>query len=147
MNKQVNFEDIIYILNVRIRMIKDLLRLDIDMDLFYSQTVVDIEFISSIMDALTEKFLKNQNFFDRETDAESILDAEWQFNQLLIEISNNSGKYSFTNIPEAQTLIARLKKESTNRKKQIEESYTPTENSTAEPVVSHTELNGLLGIA
>jgi len=145
MNKQINFDDIIYILNVRIRMIKDLFRLDINMDLFYSQTVVDLEFISSLMDTLTEKFLKNHNFVDYETAAENILDAEWQFNQLLIEISNNSGENSFTRIPEAQTLITRLKKESANRKKQIEESCTSTENSAAEPVVTYTELNSLLG--
>jgi len=145
MNKQINFDDIIYILNVRIRMIKDLFRLDINMDLFYSQTVVDLEFISSLMDTLTEKFLKNHNFVDYETAAENILDAEWQFNQLLIEISNNSGENPFTRIPEAQTLITRFKKESANRKKQIEESCTSTENSAAEPVVTYTELNSLLG--
>ena len=145
MNKHVNFEDIIYILNVRIRMIKDLFHLDIDFDLFHSQTMKDLEFINSMMNTLTDKFLKNQNFLDRETDAEGILDVEWQFSQLLNEISNNINQYSFANTPETQTLIAALKKESIIRKKQIEESCTPAESSMSEPVVTYSELNGLLG--
>ena len=147
MNKQINFEDIIYILNVRIRMIKDLLHLDIDFELFYRQTTGDLEFISAMMDTLTEKFLKNQKFIDRETDAECILDAEWQFSQLLNEISNNNSRHSFFQLPETQALLSKLKKDSFNRKKQIELSYTPVESFITEPVVTHTELSGLLGSA
>ena len=147
MNKHINFEDIIYILNVRIRMIKDLFHLDVDPILFYGQTMADLDFINSTMDILTDKFLKNQNFVDRDTDAECILDAEWQFSQLLNEISNNKGQNSFTQFPETHTLIARLKRESVERKKHIEDFCTPAESSVLEPVVSLTELNGLLGSA
>ena len=126
-------------------MIKDLLHLDIDLDLFYMQTMSDIEFINSMMDALTEKFLKNQKFVDRETDAENILDAEWQFSQLLSEITNNTGQYSLISFPQTQALISGFKKESASRKKLIEDSCTPADNAMTEPVVTHTELNGLLG--
>jgi hypothetical protein len=147
MNKQINFEDIIYVLNVRIRMIKDLFHLDIDFSLFYSQTIEDMEFISSTLGILTEKFLKNQKFIDRETDAESLLDAEWNFSQLLNEFSNNYSLYSFINFSETQALIARFKKESLTRKKQIEESCSPDESFITETVVTHMELSDLLGSA
>ena len=146
MNKHINFEDTLFILNVRIRMIKDLLHLDLDSGLFYRQTMGDLEFISSILDIMTEKFLSNLKFLDRETEADNLLDAEWRFSQLLNEISNTSSPYSHTYFPETHTWIDKLKKDSVKRKKQIEESSGPSEqNIAAEPVVSNAELNGLLG--
>ncbi|MDR3019607.1 MAG: hypothetical protein LBU66_01740 [Treponema sp.] len=146
MNKRINFEDTIFILNVRIRMIRDLIQLDTDPGLFYRQTMGDLEFISSILDILTEKFLENMKFLDRETEADNLLDAEWQFSQLLNEISGNSSPYSQARFPETQTWIDKLRKDTLKRKKQIEESYVP-EQSVSEPVVSNAELNGLLGSA
>jgi hypothetical protein len=145
MNKRINFEDTIFILNARIRTIRDLLRLDIDAGLFYKQTMGELEFISSVMDMLTEKFLENMKFLDREAEADNIMDAEWQFSQILNEISSNSSPFSPAHFTETQALIVKLRKESAKRQKQIEESYVPAENSVTEPVVSHAELNGLLG--
>ena len=145
MNKRINFEDTIFILTVRIRLIKDLLRLDIDPGLFYRQTIGDLEFISSVLDIMTEKFLANLKFLDRETEGDNLLDAEWQFSQLLNEISNNSSPYSQVYFPETQTWTDKLKKDSSKRRKLLEESSISVEHSTAEPVVSNAELNGLLG--
>jgi hypothetical protein len=104
-NKRFNFEDTIFLLNLRIRMVKDLLRLDIEPELFYRQTAADIEFISSILNILIEKFLTNLKFLDRETEADNLLDAEWQFSQLLNEISNNTNPFSQTQYPETQAWI------------------------------------------
>ena len=147
MNKRINFEDTIFILNVRIRMIRDLIHLDTDKSLFYSQTIGDLEFISFILNILAGKFLENQKFLDYETEADNILDAEWQFCQLLNEISNNTSPFSSALFPEMPSLVDKLRKESANRKIKIEESYVPSVNSIPEPVVSHAELNGLLGSA
>jgi hypothetical protein len=147
MNKRINFEDTLFILNVRIRMIKDLLHLDTDSDLFYRQTIKDLEFISSVLDLMTEKFLSNLQLLDRETEADNLLDSEWQFSQILNEISNNSSPYSIANFPETQNWIDKLRAESVKRKKLIEDAYVPVEQSMAEPVVTHAELNGLLGSA
>ena len=128
-------------------MIKDLLRLDADSSLFYKQTMGDLEFISSILDTMTEKYLANLKFLDRETEADNLLDAEWQFSQILNEISNNSSPYSRNFFPETHAVIDKLRNDSSKRKKQIEESYVPAEQSMSEPVVTHAELNGLLGSA
>jgi hypothetical protein len=147
MNKHINFEDTVFIINVRINMIRDLLRLNVDANYFYSQSMSDLEFINIVMNMLTEKFLENLNFIDREVEADNLLDAEWQFCQLLNEISNNSSPFSPVIFPETPGIILRLKKENIRRKNQIEESYIPTESSKLEPVVSHAELNGLLGSA
>jgi len=145
MNKRINFEDTIFILNVRIRMIRDLMRLDIDSNIFYRQTMGDLEFISSVLDILIGKFLENLKFLDREVEADNILDVEWQFSQIINEISGNSSPFSPSLYPEMPAIIARLRTDSLNRKKQLDESYVPTESAIAEPVVSNAELNGLLG--
>jgi len=147
MNKQINFEDTLFILNVRIRMIKDLLCLDIDSALFYRQTMGDLDFISSILDIMAEKFLSNLKFLDRDTEADNILDTEWQFSQILNEISNNTSPYAAVLFPETKSRIDKLRADSAKRKKQIEDAYTPVEQSMTEPVVTHAELNGLLGSA
>jgi hypothetical protein len=147
MNKRINFEDTIFILNVRIRMIRDLLHLDTDTGLFLRQTITDIEFISSALDMLSEKFVANIKFLDRETEADNLSDAEWQFSQLLNEISNNSSPFSPARLPETQIWIDKFRKESAKRQKQIDESCVPMKQNVKEPVVSHAELNGLLGSA
>jgi hypothetical protein len=144
-NKKINFEDTIFILNLRIRMIKDLLRLDVDQILFYRQTMGDLEFISSALDTMLEKFLTNMKFLDREIEADNLLDAEWQFSQLLNEISNHSSPYSSAFFAETQTWIDKFRKESEKRRKQLEEASVPAEQSMTDPVVSNAELNGLLG--
>jgi len=145
MNKRINFEDTIFILNVRIRMIRDLMRLDTDSNIFYRQTMGDLEFISSVLDILIGKFLENLKFLDREVEADNISDVEWQFSQIINEISGNSSPFSPSLYPEMPAIIARLRTDSINRKKQLDESYVPTESANAEPVVSNAELNGLLG--
>ena len=146
MNKRINFEDTTFILSVRIRMIRDLLQLDTDAALFVRQTFADIDFISTTLDMLIEKFLVNIKFLDRETEADNILDAEWQFSQLLNEISNNGGPFSPASFPETQEWIDKYRKNSAKRQKMIED-YIPAGQTVVEPVVSNAEINGLLGSA
>jgi hypothetical protein len=147
MNKQINFEDTIFILNVRIRMIRDLLRLDTDTELFLRQTMGDLEFVSSVLDVLSQKFIANIKFLDREVEADNLSDIEWQFSQLLNEISNGSSPFSPSNFPEIKNWLDKFRKDSFKRQKQINESIVPLGNVVTEPVVSHAELNGLLGSA
>ncbi|MCL2276348.1 MAG: hypothetical protein FWC21_00475 [Treponema sp.] len=145
MNKRINFEDTLFIINVRVRMIRDLIQLDIDKTIFYSQTMADLEFINLVMNNLTGKFLENLKILDREAEADNLLDAEWQFGQLLNEISNNSSPFATSSFPEMPAIIGKMRKDSNKRKTQIEELYEATDISILEPVVSNAELNGLLG--
>jgi len=145
MNKRINFEDTIFILNVRIRMIRDLMHLDTDSGLFYNQTMSDLEFISAILDMLTGRFLENLKILDREVEADNILDAEWQFSQLLNEIMGNSSPFASSIFPETQITIAKLRTDSIKRKKLVDDSYVPAESAVTESVVTDAELNGLLG--
>jgi len=126
-------------------MIRDLLCLDTDSQAFYRQTMTDLEFISSVLDTLNVQFLENLKFLDREVEADNILDTEWQFSQIINEISGNSSPFSPSIFPEMPAIIAKLRTDSLKRKKSVEESYVPSDNVIAEPVVSNAELNGLLG--
>ena len=144
MNKQVNFEDAIFILNLRIRMIKTLLQLDVDPAIFLKQTLKDLEFIDSTLEMLTEKFLVNIKFHDREAEAENLSDTEWKLSQLLFEIGNHKGPLSVEKYPDIRNMLEKIKKNSGKRHKEIDDSCQPTEGIQAEPVVSHAELNGLL---
>ena len=142
MNKQTNFEDTIFILNVRIRMIRDLLRLDTDAGLFIRQTIEDMEFIGSVMEVLVDKLLANPGFLDREFD--NLSDTEWQFSNLLAEFSSDSGPFSSARFPETITWISKLREESEKRQKLVNEAYAPSGRDNSEPVVSQAELSELL---
>jgi len=145
MDKHVNFEDTIFILNVRMRMVQDLLRLNTEPELFLKQTIGDLDFIGSMLEILTEKLLANTKFLDRELEADSISDTEWQFSQLLVEFSGNQSVFSPAAFPETKTWVKKLKAESEKRQKFMEEAYIPSEKTRMEPVVSQAELSELLG--
>ena len=147
MNKQINFEDTIFILNVRIRMIRSLLQLDVDCAIFLQQTLSDLEFVNSTLDNLTEKLLANVNFFDREAESDNLSDAEWQLTQLLNEISNNRSPFSPSRYPKIVGNLEKYRKNSEKRQRLVEASCIPAVKAPREPVVSPAELNSLLGIA
>jgi hypothetical protein len=123
------------------------MHLDTDVKFFYDQTIGDLKFIGSVMDMLSEKFLDNLNFLDRDIEADNIMNAEWQFSQILNVISSNSSPFSSADFPEILAIVDDLKKNSAERQKKIEESYDQTEHSLTEPLVSNAELNSLLGSA
>ncbi|MCL2184509.1 MAG: hypothetical protein FWB86_01465 [Treponema sp.] len=145
MNKKINFEDSIFILEARIRMIRDLLHLDTDTGLFYTQTMNDLEFINNVMEILTAKFLENMQILDREVEADNIVETEWKYSQLLIEVSNNSSPFSASVFPQMTATISKFKKDSAKRQKLIDDAYVPTDNVATENVVTNAEITGLLG--
>jgi hypothetical protein len=144
MNKQVNFEDTIFILNIRIRMIQDLLKLDIDPGLFLQKTLDDLEFTSNVLETLVGNLLANPRLLDRELEFDNLLDAELQFNQLLAEFTAVSSPFSISAFPETRERILRLREESAGRRKLIDNSFARGELTKAEPLVSSAELSELL---
>ena len=144
MTKQIDFEDTIFILNVRIRMIRDLLRLDTDTDIFYNKTIEDLDFIGSVMNGLTEKLLANPRFLDRDIEAGNLAETEWQFSNLLNEFSDESSPFSISRYPQSSQLISKLRAESSKRTNLINETLVTADSSQSEPVVSIAEMSELL---
>jgi hypothetical protein len=144
MNKRINFEDNIFILNVRIRMIRDILVLDTDPDLFLEKTMEDIDFINNTLEALLGNLIENKRLLERDTEFDNLSDLEWQFSQVLAEFLNGAGNISAAQFPMLKGKITMLRKYSQERKKAMEDARSPAESSAAEPVVSSLELSELL---
>ncbi|MCL2127714.1 MAG: hypothetical protein FWH38_05625 [Treponema sp.] len=142
--KSINVEDTIFILNMRIRLIRDTLRLNPPPELFLEKSLDDLVFIDHVLAVLSEAILESGNF-DNLPASDTAADTEWQFNQLLTEFSLDSSPFSAYSFPEIQVKIAELRDGSNVRRKALEESGSPAEAARSEPVVSSAELSGLLG--
>ena len=136
MNKQINFEDNIFILNVRIRMLMDLLHLDVDPGFYAEKTLDDIAFIDMILNSLLKYLTENRMFHDREDELDKLIDLEYRFDQLL----EGTGKC----FPLIREQLLQYKTSSTERRKNIDDTRLPVDQSANEPVVSSLELNELL---
>jgi hypothetical protein len=141
----LNFEDTIFILNMRIRMIRDTLRLNPPPELFLEKSLDDLAFVDSILEVLVRTFLENGSHYNGNGESDYIADTEWQFTQLLTEFSLESSPFSTGVFPETMQKITALRRSSDTRRKAIEGSGLPSEIAQAEPVVTSAEMNGLLG--
>jgi hypothetical protein len=144
MNKRINFEDNIFILLTRIRMIRDLLALDTDPDLFLEKTIDDINFIDLTLETLLGNLVENKRLLERKKAVDDLADLEWHFFQALTEFFNSAGNISAARFPILRENIGRLRDRSTGRKKTMDESGGLAEISATEPVVSSVELGELL---
>jgi hypothetical protein len=83
MNKRINFDDNLFALTMRIRLIQDLLSLDVDPNLFLQKTMEDIEFIDFTLDTLLKELLDNDRLLERDEAFENFSELEWRFDQAL----------------------------------------------------------------
>jgi hypothetical protein len=144
MNKRINFEDNIFILHTRIRMIRDLLALDTDPDLFLEKTIDDINFIDKVLETLLGNLMENKRLLERDKAFDDLSDLEWQFSQALSEFFNSPGNISAAQFPILKEKVSHLRDRSTGRRKTMDESRSISESSVTEPVVSSVELSELL---
>ncbi|GHT92428.1 hypothetical protein FACS1894140_4440 [Spirochaetia bacterium] len=143
MNKRINFEDNIFILNARTRMIRDLLMLDTDTELFFEKTIDDIEFIDRTLEIILKNLIENERLLDRNGALDSIFDLEGEFSQVLSDILTNTGDISSIQAPAAGEKVQALRSRSLERRKVIDEKRGGTEAG-MENAVSSDELNELL---
>jgi hypothetical protein len=132
-------EDTIFITGMRMRMIRDTLRLNPPPDLFLEKCLDDLCFINHILVSLAQIITENSSGF-----VDYLLDTEWQFSQLLLEFSIDSSPFSIRSFPVTREKITSLRAESDTRRKTLEEAFVLT-GDLAEPVVSSAEISGLLG--
>jgi hypothetical protein len=132
-------EDTIFIIGMRMRMIRDTLRLNPPADLLLEKSLDDLCFINHVLISLSQMVTENDKGF-----VDYLLDTEWQFSQLLIEFSVDSSPFSIRAFPDTREKIASLRTESDTRRKTLEESFVLA-GDLAEPVVSSAEMSGLWG--
>ena len=140
-----SFEDTIFIVNMRIKMIRDILRLNPPTELFLEKCLDDLDFINWVLDFLAGTLTENGETSNKSNEFNYASDTEWQFSQLLTEFTLESSPFSSKSFPEIRGKIVILRENSEERRKTLEESDLPVEIAKAEPVVSQAELNGLLG--
>ena len=144
MDKQINYEDSIFILNIRLRLISDTLLLDPDPELFLDKIIDDLEFFDKVMAHLMDSLMKNTMLIDREEVLAKLADLEWRFDQLLTGIRGNSQIINALNLESNKMKIFHLKNNSTYRRKTLESSNSSSVNNDNTPVVSSYELTQLL---
>jgi hypothetical protein len=135
----IALEDTIFIVGIRMRMIRDTLRLNPPPDIFLEKCLDDLCFINHVLVSLSQMINENSGGF-----VDYLLDTEWQFSQLLIEFSVDSSPFSIRAFPDTREKIASLRTESDTRRKTLEESFVLA-GDLAEPVVSSAEMSGLWG--
>lgn len=144
MNKRINFEDNIFILLMRIRMIRDIITLDADPELFIEKTLDDIYFIDHILRNLLGYLQGNSRLIEREELLEHLSETEWQFSQVLSDLLDHEGDFSVRDIPTISDKLTALRRNSQERRK-IADNLSPVENVVpGSPVVSTDELTELL---
>jgi len=144
MDRHINFEDNIFILNARIRMISDLLCLDADPDLFLEKTLDDINFTDRVLSALTQNLTENRMLLDREEELSKLADLEWRFDQLITGMNGSSGISGSLSLGENRERLVLYRNNSAQRRGIIEDSRSPENQNESEPVVSSYEMNQLL---
>jgi hypothetical protein len=143
MTKHINFEDNIFLLNVRIRMIGDTLALDADPGLFLDKTIDDIEFIDYTLDSLLTILMENSRLLERDEELDNLSSLEWQFSRILSEFFNSAGTISAARLPVIREKIMILRDRGAERRKTIDKGRNDG-GKAAEPLVSSDELSELL---
>jgi len=144
MNKQFNLDDNIFILNVKLRMLQDLLSLDPDPGLFLKKTLEDMDFIDNALSTMMKYLTDRTKLLDREEGLEKLADMEWRFEQILTGIRGDSDIISALNLDENKEKLQIYKNNCIQRRKIIESSRSGENESETEPLVTHNELNQLL---
>jgi hypothetical protein len=143
MNKRINLQDSIFILNDRLRVLRDLLILDPDPDLFLEKTIDDIDFLDQALDTLLGQIRNNDRIFERDEVLDYLSDLEWDFSQVLGDFSSASGGI-FSAAPAVQDRIQALQSRGAERRRIIGEEQRSETGPAMENAVSSDELNELL---
>jgi hypothetical protein len=145
MNKRINFEDNIFILNTRVRAIRDLLFLDANPDFFLEKTLDDLEFIDNTLSILLDNLIGNKRYIEREEQFHNLLETDRFLSEVLQTLFSGDGTVSVNKFPVIRDTITLVWNHSLDRRKVIESlSFEDAEVTSVEPLVSRDELSELL---
>jgi len=147
------FEDTVFLLNIRIRMVRDTMRLNPPGELFMERCLDDIMFIDNVLASLAHQITADGEQDDTSDTANGAAngvvdyaaDTEWQFSQLLTEFLLESNAFSARATSTERGKVILLRDGSNARRKVFEKFSTSSQTDLAEPVVSSTELSILFG--
>ena len=140
-----SFQDSVFLINMRIRMVRDTLRLNPPSELFLERCLEDLVFIDRVLDSLAQTLASGGDQYGGNGEFSYASDTEWQLSQLLTEFSVEPGPFSSSANPEVHEKITALHTACEARRKAIEAAEQPSGADGGEPVVSSAELSSLLG--
>jgi hypothetical protein len=146
MDKPLNFEDNIFIINTRIRMIRDLLLLDADPDFFLEKTLDDVDFINTTLTVMLDHLVHNERYIERDEQFHNLTETERRFTEILGELLNGEGSISAARFPIIRDRIALLRNHSLDRRNTIDNlaDTHQADQAVTTAVVSPDELSELL---
>jgi hypothetical protein len=99
MKQPLNYEDNIFILNMKIHGIADILRLDADPDLFLERTLDDIDFIGEKLCILQESLTRNNQLVSKKELTDGLYDTYKRLLDLLNDMLGGTGSFSVRRYP------------------------------------------------
>ena len=144
MNKRVNFEDSLFLLMMRLRMIQDIITLDADPEFFLEKTLDDVYFTDRILRVLLVSLEENHFLIERVELLEHLSDLELQFSRVLQNLLSSGGNISIREIPPIAEKIAACRDGSLERQRLIRELSPAGASKAVSPIVSSDELSELL---
>jgi hypothetical protein len=143
-NQSVNLQDNIFLLNSRLKILRDTLILDADPALFLDQTLEDTEFLDRSLETLLEYLRTQDRLFGRGEILGYLADLEWDFSRFLTELSTGRGSISAVSYPALGERIRLLQNRGAGRLKALDADRRAAGFSAMENAVSSDELNELL---
>ena len=126
-------------------MIRDMILLDADPDIFLLKTMDDLDFLNTTLFTLLNSLKKNNKFIERQEQFFNLDETEKQFYRLLEDLKNGPGSISAILFPVIEEKLASLLKNSQERKKEIDDPLLSAKEVLVDAtIVSSEELNELL---
>jgi len=144
MNKRVNFEDSLFILTMRLRLIQDVITLDADPDFFLEKTLDDIYFTDHILRILLNCLEENHFLIERVELLGHLSDLELRFSRILQNLLDHDGNISIRGVPSIAEKIVAYRGSSLERQRLIGELSPAGDSHSISPIVSSDELTELL---
>jgi hypothetical protein len=145
MEKRINFQDNLFILNIRIRMIHDMFILEADGDLFLDTSLNDLRFIHRTLIILMKELSGRQLLIDRDELFRDFVETERRFSEILTDFSRWARNIAETRAADIDAELERLRTESLERLQKTENAAAELAHSPQDSrVVSSAELGELL---
>ena len=137
MDKHSSIEDSIFVLSMKIRVIRDTITLNADGDLFLTKTLDDVQFINQTMKALLEYLRDTRQLPDRDGLLECFSELEWQFSQTLSVLLGHRGNLSVQDSPTLREKLQIFQSSCVERQRLIETLLPARPGQGSAPVSPH----------
>jgi hypothetical protein len=145
MNHQFNYEDNIFILNIMIRMLADMMKLDADPDIFLEKTVADLDFIAAKLNLLKESLSYNKYLISRDTQLHNLDETYEHFLDLLNGMARGKGRFNVINYPYTRESVHEIINRCASAQQQIAELMRDSKSGVPDHrLVSTYEMSALL---